>query len=144
MATHWVRQANTTTFTTARSFVTNISVYQNSRAVVTNITLIQKATVVAMYLFGITNTDDTWSMTLVVVDEGRTPTYGDPEILNVGGSDPEVKGQFLFARGPLLYQPKRLIHIPVESEFIIRLNKEEGGNASTINYHTAALIQTSL
>lgn len=144
MATHWVRKAGTATATTTRTLVANTTIYQNSREVAGNITLVQEATVVACYLFGITSTDNTWSMTLCVVDETRVPTYADPEILSAGGSDPEVKGQFIFARGPMLYQPKRLIKIPVESELIVRLNKEEGGDASTINFHYGFLMNTRL
>ncbi len=144
MPTHWVRLAGTATATLTRTLVTNVSVYQNSRGVAGNITLVQEATVVAGYLFGVSTTADTWSMTLCVVDEARTPTYSDPEINAAGGSDPEVKGQYIFALGPLLYQPKRLIDIKVESEFIVRINKEEGGNASTFNFHFGFLLNTRL
>ena len=46
-------------------------------------------------------------------------------------SDEQVKGQFIFARGPVLYQPRRLIAIPSESEFMLRVSKEQGGNTAT-------------
>lgn len=144
MAVHWVRQANSVSGTTARTFNENKTIYQNSRATTGNITLVQKVTVVSTYLFGVTNTEDTWSMTLCVVDEDVTPDYNTPEIFAVGGSDPEVKGQFLFARGPSLYVPKRLIEVPVESKLVLRINKEEGGNNSILNYGVGFLFQTSL
>ncbi len=140
MPTHWVRLQGNNAFTTANSLVVNTTVYQNSREQSGNITLVQDVTVVAGYIWGITDTDNSWSMTLLVVDEGRVPTYSDPEINATGGSDPEVKGQFWFARGPTLYEPKRLIDIPVESEFIIRLNKEEGGQAGTIYWALGFLL----
>lgn len=139
MARFWVRNQSTSTLTSATTLAINISIYQNSRETVNNITLVQKATVVAGYLFGVTTTDDTWSLTLLVVEEQFTPTYGDPEL-----SDEQVKGQFIFARGPVLYQPRRLIAIPSESEFMLRVSKEQGGNTATFNWHAGFLINTSL
>ncbi len=139
MATRWVRQAGSITATSAVTLANNELVHNNARTGVGSITLVQKATVVSAYLFGISSTDDTWSMTLLVVDEAITPSYGTPQL-----DDPEVKGQFLFARGPLLYQPKRLIAIPSESSFMVRINKEQGGTSSTLRWHTAFLLQTSL
>ena len=144
MARFWVRHQGTQSGTSANTLSTANSMYQNSREVQGNITLVQKATVVATVLWAISDTDDTWSMTLLVHDEGRTVTYADPSIDAVGSSDPEVKGQFIFARGPLLYTPKRLIAIPSESEFTIRISKEQGGNASVLNWHVMALVNTSL
>ncbi len=145
MPRHWVRVENSFTASTAQSFAVNQTIYRNQRAQVSSaIQIAQKATVVATHLWGITDNEDTWSMTLVVVDESRTPTYSDPNIASSGGSDQEVKGWYPFARGPVLYSPRRLISIPVESDFIVRVNKELGGNSSTIHYHLQFLIQTSL
>jgi len=139
MPTVWVRKGVEESSTTALSLVSNTSIYQNSRSVAGNITLVQKVTVVSHYLWGITDTEDTWSMTLLVTDEAVTPTYGAPE-----EDDPEVKGHYIFARGPVLYQPKRLIEIPVESELTVRINKELGGNPSEFRWHVGFLLQTTL
>lgn len=139
MAATWRRDALSLTATAATSLVDNNVVYANQRTVTGSITLVQKVTVVAAYLFGISDTDDTWSVSLLVVDEVVTPTYSVPEL-----EDPALKGQFMFARGPLLYQPKRLIAIPTESTFILRTNKEHGSSASTLNLHFGFLMQTSL
>lgn len=140
MATHWVRKAGSQSTTANQAIQANELVYQNSRTVTGNITLVQKVTVVATYLWAITDTDDSWSFTLLVTDEGVTPTYGVPEV-----SDPEVKGQFMFARGPVLYQPRRLISVPTESKLWVRINKEEGaGVLSRINYSVGFLLQTDL
>lgn len=144
MARVWIRKNNSVTATTQSSFVSNQDIYQNSRTVTGNITLVQKATVVAMILWAVTDNDNTWSMTPLVVDESVTPTYGTPEVDAQQGSDPEVKGHYIFARGPLMYQPKRLISIPVESKLTIRINKEVGGDASVFRYHVQCLINTSL
>ncbi len=139
MPTTWIRGGAAHTSTSALSLVDNGLVYNNARTVTGSITLVQKVTVVAMYLFGITNTDDTWSVSVLVVDEAITPTYSGPQL-----QDPELKGQFMFARGPLLYQPKRLISVPSESSLMIRTNKELGGNSSTFNIHFGFLLQMTL
>lgn len=139
MATQWVETSGSLTATAAQTLGTNNLIYNNSRTVSGTITLEQKVTVVAAYLFGITTTDDTWSMSLIVDDETVTPTYLDPY-----REDRELKGKFYFARGPLLYQPRRLISIPVESSLTFRLNKEQGGNSSTISYHAGFLLQKTL
>lgn len=140
MATHWIRKGISLTATAAVTLVDNDLIYNNNREVSGTITLVQKATVVACYLFGISTTDDTWSVSLIVFDQGiSAPTYANPE-----SGDPEIKGQFMFARGPLLYQPRRLISIPVERALYVRTNKELGGNASTFNLHMGFLMQTSL
>ncbi len=145
MGTHWVRHQNEVTLTTTTTLGFNDVVYNNQRAQVSSaIQLQQKATVVATHLWAITDTEDTWSMTILVVDEARTPTYSDPAVLAQGGSDQEIKGFYNFARGPILYSPRRLISIPVESQLIVRVNKEEGGNASKLRYNIQFLIQTSL
>jgi len=139
MARTWVRVQGTETITTTKTLANAKLLYQNSRSIAGNITLVQKATVVATHLFAITTTDDTWSLSLTVTDENRVPTYGDPEV-----ADPELKGLYVVARGPVLYSPKRLIAIPSESSLYLRINKEEGGSAATIHWHAQLLINTSL
>ena len=139
MAKIWIRTQGQQTETAASTLSLVKSIYQNSRSVTGNITLVQKATVVATYLFGVTDTDDTWSMTLIVDDETTTITLTAPETV-----DPQVKGMYIFSRGPLLYQPKRLISIPVESELSVRINKEVGGATSVLKWHMGFLLNTSL
>ena len=135
----WVRKQGTQSGTSAATISGNVSIYQNSRETAGNITLVQKATVVATVLWAISDTDDTWSLTLLVTDEAITPAYGSPSL-----EDPEVKGHFMFARGPVMYIPKRLVAIPTESELTVRINKEQGGNASVLNWHVQFLLNTTL
>lgn len=141
----WVRVQGSETITTTATLALNQLVYQNSREQSGNITLIQKATVVATHLFAITTTDDTWSVTLLVESEDAdAPTYSSPSIAAQGGSDPEIKGHYIFARGPVLYSPRRLISIPTEHTLKMRINKEEGGNTSTFLWHAQFLLNLSL
>ncbi len=131
----WVRKSGTATTTTAATQVSVTSIYQNSRESSGNITHIQKVTVVAAHLFAVTNTEDVFSMRLIVADEGRTISYGEPEV-----ADPEIKGMYIFARGPVYFSPRRLISIPVESELSVQIRKEMGANASVNSWYGQFLL----
>ncbi len=144
MARIWLRKQGSENTTTANTLSGNVLIYQNSREQAGNVTLVQKATVVATVLWGLTDTDDTWSMTLIVEDESQTAAYNDPELNAQGGSDPQIKGHYIFGRGPVLYTPRRLITIPVEHKLVVRINKEEGGSASELKYHVQFLLNTRL
>ncbi len=145
MSRFWVRHQATLGATAANALHSNINVYHNSREQVNNLVLIQKVTVVATVLWAITDTDDTWSATLVVIPEADTPAYATPSVLesSQGASDPEVKGHYIFARGPTLYTPQRAISIPTEHKLFVRWNKEEGGVTSSFRYHIQFLVVTS-
>lgn len=144
MARHWVRKMGTQTETTAAVLSVNQGIYQNSRVTTGNITLVQKVTVVATVLWGLSDTDDTWSLTLIVDDEEETPLYDEPEIDAAGGSDPQVKGHYIFGRGPVLYTPRRLISVPVEHTLTLRINKEQGGTTSKLRWHAQFLMNVSM
>ncbi len=145
MPTIWRRKTGVVNITSAATLGANVLIYQNSREQSGNITLVQKATVVATYLWALTDTDNTWSMTLLVDDESAAaPTFSNPEVDQQGGSDPQIKGWYPFGRGPVQYSPARLISIPSESKLQVRINKEVGGDASLLRYSIQFLIQTSL
>ncbi len=139
MSRVWVRMSETDTISTAGSLGSSTIAYQNSRETVTNITLVQKVTVVATHIMAVCDTEDTWSISLCVLEENATaPIYNTPE-----RNDPLVKGMYYVSRGPVYFSPRRLISIPSEHSLYLRINKELGGSQSTINVHAQFLLQMS-
>lgn len=144
MPRFWIRKQGTETVTTTGTLALALLMYNNQKVVISGaITIQQKVTVVATHLFAITNTDDTFSMGLVTLDESDTVTYSHPQADATGGSDKELKGHYVVARGPVLYSPRRLISVPVEETLWFRINKEVGGNTSTINWACQILLNVS-
>ena len=146
MPRFWVRRQGTFESNNDNSLAGNLLIYQNSRETTGSITLVQKATVVATHLWAISDSDDTWSCSLLVIQEDRNLSYADPGV-DVGDfhtSDPEVKGFYPFARGPMMYSPRRKIAIPVEHALYCRFNKEEGNAESVLHVNVQFLLTTSL
>ncbi len=140
MATRWVRISGASALTANNTHSGNFLIYRNSITVTGSITLVQKATVVSTYLFGVTDTEDVWSMSICEVPEGAAAAYADP-----AREDQQLKGQYMFARGPMLYQPRRLVSIGTETDLVLRINKEEGNTvASRLHWYAGFLLQTSL
>jgi len=146
MPRFWVRRQGTFESSNDNSLAGNMLIYANSRETTGSITLVQKATVVATHLWAISDSDDTWTCSLILVNEDRTPTYGDPAVSagSFSVSDPEIKGWYPFARGPMMYSPRRKISIPVEHSLQARFNREEGDSESTLKFHIQFLMTTSL
>ena len=146
MPRFWVRRQGTYESSNDNSLAGNMLVYLNSRETTGSITLVQKATVVATHLWAVSDTDDTWTCSLVLVGEDRAITYADPAV-SAGSysiSDPEIKGWYPFARGPMMYSPRRKISIPVEHALYARFNREEGDAESVLKFHIQFLMTTSL
>ncbi len=145
MPLHWVRGAlEWAGQTTDQTMVSDTVIYQNSRTQTGNLTLVQKVTVVAGFLMAITDTADLFQVRLVVTDEAFTRSFSQPEEATTGGSDPEIKGVYPFAMGPVYFAPRRKISIPSESEFAILLDKVNGGNSSNGHLKYQFLLNTSL
>ncbi len=125
MSLLWVRGSIVNTISTAGIGSTVKEIYNNQKDTVTTLVLVQKVTVVATYLHCITDTDDTHSVRLIVLPEQDVPTAGFPTL-----DDGEVKGVYPFSRGPVLYNPKRLIDVPTEYKLFLTTYKEDGSTAS--------------
>jgi len=115
-----------------------VEVYQNSRETSGNLTLTQKVVVVASYMMVITDTSDLFRLRLVVADEGVTPTVSVPE-----DADPEIKGLYPFAMGPVYFAPRRKIAVPSESTFNVVIEKVLGSQSTGGSAHFRFLLNTS-
>ncbi len=139
MSLLWVRGSIVNTISTAGIGGTVKKAYANQLDTVTTLVLKQKVTVVATYLHCITDTDDTHSVRILVVDESDTPTASFPAV-----DDEFVKGVYPFSRGPVLYAPKRLIDVPTEKDLYITVYKEDGSAQSVSRVYYNVLLNLSL
>ncbi len=136
MSRHWIRaQTSATASAVPTQTGAGGTIYHNSRETVTNIVLIQEATIVATHLYLVSNTEDLFTVRLLVVDENVTPTVSMFE-----EEDPQYKGIYAAARGPTLYSPRRKISIPTEHQLFMQVIKETGSTSSTIGIYYQFLI----
>ncbi len=114
-------------------------IHDNNREVMGQLTLIQKAVVVATHMCVITDTDDLWRIRVIVAEQTRVLTAVAPE-----DSDPEIKGIYPYARGPVYLSPKRKIDIPVEARLALVMEKFTGSTSSIMSLHFRFLLFTSM
>ncbi len=135
MSLLWVRNKIETS-QSASGLVSNTLVYSN-QIEGTASRRKDKVTVVSHYLWGVTNTVEGFSLRPVVVHEDfPTLSVSIPPI-----DDDKTKGMYLFAQGPVMYNPRRLISIPPEHIMYLQLVKEFGSAASVINIFYGFLLQ---
>ncbi len=139
MALLWVRKALSGSITTAGTQLLVDTLYHNGRATAGTLSLKQKATVVATHLMFVSDQDDILTARLIVDGEAVVPVFGTYEV-----QDPQYKGIYPFARGPVFFSPRRLIAIPTEHKLFLQLIKESGGSATAIFGYVQVLLNLSL
>lgn len=133
----WIRHFNEVNAHTT-GLVAATSLYHNNSSVQSTGSKFN-VTIVATHLFGITDTENIYSMELIVQHEQlAAPTASIP-----GETDDSVKGLYAFAKGPVLYSPRRLILVPPDHDLYLRVQKQSGNDSTNLHYGAQLLMQQS-
>ncbi len=136
MAKFWVREQVTGALSSPALHFNQLIYHNNSALSTTGQRF--KATAVAQFYMGLTDTEDLWILRLALMHESITPTTSIP-----GDNEEAVRGLYPFAKGPVYFAPRASITVPSDHKLWLQVIKVLGSASSTYQVSLNTLMVTS-